>query len=151
MTKATAVAELPSDQAFTDAQIALNKANGELVAEEQALASETAQHNEQCRLLAAGKSADPQKFRDRMIAIEQRIIGLKPIVAERQAAFDAADRRRAQANNERLQEAADSRAIDLHEKHQAAKRATADAWAAFKRAQAAEQQAGFRFKAGDSA
>ena len=138
MSKTTAVAEPPSDQAFTAAQIALNKANGELLAEEQVLASETAQFNEQCRLLAAGKSADPQKFRDRMIAIEQRIIGLKSIVAERKAAFDAADRQRTEAHNAQLQQAKDSRAIELYEKHQAAKRATADAQAALKRAQVEE-------------
>jgi hypothetical protein len=134
------------EKAFTDAQIQLNKAQNELHAEESALATATAQFNEQCRLVASGKKADPDQSRALMNKIEQRIVGLKSIVAERQGDFDRAASERNEAFGEQAKQAADQRAKDIYQKFQSAKRATADAQAALKRAQIDELQAGHQWK-----
>lgn len=127
---------------YTECHTALAKAQNELQAEENTLAATTAQFNEQCRLQAQGKKAEPQTYRDSMTQIEHRIIGLKAIVAEKQGAFSAAAGERAQAQVEIQSQVDRERSIAVFDRYEAAKAALTAAWAEVRRAQEVERRAG---------
>jgi hypothetical protein len=128
-------------KAYAEAEIALNKARNELLGEEKTLAATTAQFNEQCKLQAAGKKADPQAYRDSMTKIEQRIIGLKSIVADRQSAFDQVAGERSRAAIAVASENERQRVAGVFQKLLAARDAVSEAMEALKRAQINERTA----------
>ncbi len=130
------------EQAYQRAHAEFNKVQNELQATERELASATAQFNEECKLQALGKSADPQKYRDKMDRIEQKIVGLKAIVAERQAEFTSAAGERSAAYTELSQESERQRFRDLRKALKEAQDAVTAAWEAVRRAQEKERRAG---------
>jgi len=130
------------EQAYQRAHAAFAKVQNELQATERELASATAQFHEECKLQALGKSADPAKYRDKIDGIEQKIVGLKAIVAERQAEFTSAASERSAAYEELRQESERQRFRDLRKTLKDAQDAVTAAWAAVRRAQDEERRAG---------
>jgi chromosome segregation ATPase len=127
---------------YTECHTALAKAQSDLQGAENTLAAATAQFNEQCRLQAQGKKADPQTYRDSMTQIEHRIIGLKSVVAEKQGAFSAAASERAQALAEIQSHVDRERSLAVFDRFKAARAALTAAWAEVRRAQEVERRAG---------
>jgi hypothetical protein len=144
MTATVAVQQIDPqiEQAYHRTQLDLTKAQNQLQSEERTLAELTSQFNEQCRLQAMGKKADPQQYRDKVSQIEQRIIGHKGLLAECQARFNAAVQERNNAFNEQQSVLDRQRAFDLYDKFLAAQAALTEGWAAVRRAQADERAAG---------
>jgi hypothetical protein len=144
----TAVVEAPQNDelAYTKAHGELTEAQNALATQEQTLAAATAQFNEQCRLQAEGKKADPQKYRDSMAQIEQRIIGHRAIVAERKAAFDSIALRRAEAARAAQQEIDLRRLAGLQRQFDEAKGAVSNAQMALKQAILRRERAGNQLK-----
>ncbi len=147
MATATQPAAIPQidpklEQAYARAQAEFNKVQSELQATERELASATAQFNEECKLQALGKSADPAKYRGVIDRFEQKIIGQRQIVAERQAEFNSAASERREAYAELSQESERQRFRDLRKTLKDAQDAVTAAWAAVRRAQEEERRAG---------
>jgi len=82
----------------------LNKVQSDQQAEETRLAASRAAFNEECRQQALSKPADPQKHRVHITRSEEKIIGLKSIVASAEATFNAAATERSAAHAELEQE-----------------------------------------------
>lgn len=143
---ATAIAQPSTDsqlnQDFRTAERELREAQEQLREEEQGLANATAKFNEQCRLQAEGKKANPQPARDTMSRIEYRILGAKSVLASRQAAFDAAAVRRNEAIREQAEAAARQRDLDIQSRYDKARAAVKDAERALRLAMEEEQRAG---------
>ena len=143
---ATATAAIPQidpkvERAFAQAQTDLRMAESDLQGEERKLAEVTAEYNAACRLQVLGKDTNPTKLRERMSAIEQRIIGLRSVVSERKAAFDMAAQQRSEANNERHQQAERQRIAGVWQGYREAQNVLSEAFAAVRRAQEAERKA----------
>jgi hypothetical protein len=150
---ATAIAQMTKpqidpklEQAFARALAEFNKAKSEVEGAENTLAAVTAQYKSECHLQALGKSADPQKYRDSIIRIEQRIVGLTTIAAERQAQLDAAATERSAAYLELEQENQLQRHAALQKRFNDAREAVSAAEGALKRAQQELAAAGHQLK-----
>jgi hypothetical protein len=128
----------PSDKAFTEAQGEFMKVQNELEAQERTLLAVTAQFDSECRLQAKGETADPQAVRDGMTRIEQRIIGLRSLVAERKAAFESICEQRADAAREAQWQIDCNRYKDLRQKMDDSKAAVLEAQATLKQAEVAK-------------
>jgi chromosome segregation ATPase len=142
-TAIAATAPTPTDakleQAYQRALNELTKVQGKLQSEEDALAQLTAQFNEECRQAALGKNADPDQVRAKMPALEQRIIGLKSVVAEHQLAFDRAAAARAEAHRMHHSQIERQRAQDAYDRFKAAQAELTEAWAFVRAAQNKER------------
>lgn len=130
------------EHAVNHAQSELTKVQNQLQREESALDQLAAQFNEQCRLQALGKKADPQACKDKMDAVEHRIIGLRSVVAERLAEFDRACLDRAKANSEQQEEVERAKMANLRKAHDDAKQAVSNAYRAVRAAEDEERRSG---------
>lgn len=148
MTTAAAIPQVDPEivSRWKEAQAELDEANEKLQAEETKLASATAQFNEQCRLLATGKKAEPDRCRETMSKFEQQIIGLKSIVAEKQGAFDRVAAERGEAYRAQQSQIERQRIAGVRQTYENARKAVVDAQAALTRAQQEERRTGAAWK-----